>query len=216
MVFSYFGQTISPEAIIDQIPVNKNGQGEDWGTLNQELATWCIAQGYNVRICTADFQIIDLAWIGLTKDARLARMEVAKTHRDIPVLGMALSQRYMQSYINFVKAGGNLQILPYMSTKLLDSLLADGPFIASACFNVLYATGRTKSTGLRETELDDVGGRLANHSIVIRGKDDAGNYLFADPWQIPGFHAVEPERLLAAMGASQMECDNMLFQLRKA
>lgn len=216
MVFSYFGKSMTPEAIIGEMPVNKNDKGEDWGTLNQELATWCIGQGYSVHMYTADFQIIDLSWIGLLKDELLSRMEAAKTYRDIPALGKETSQRYMQSYINFVKAGGDLHIVPYMTTKLLDELLAHGPLIASVCFNVLHTRGRTKSTGLRETDLDDVDGYLANHSIVVRGKDDDGNYLIADPWQKPGFHTVEPERLLAAMDASQMECDNLLFQLRKA
>lgn len=216
MLFSYFGKTIAPEAIIEQMPVNKNTRGEDWGTLNQELATWCIGQGYSVRLYTADFQIIDLSWIGLPKDELLLRMENVKTHRNIPALGKETSERYMQSYANFVKAGGELQIVPYMSTSLLDALLADGPFIVSVCFNVLHTRGRTRGVGLRETELDEVHGHLANHSIVVRGKDDGGYYLIADPWQKPGFHTVEPERLLAAMNASQMECDNLLFQLRKA
>lgn len=215
MIFSYFGEPMTPEAIIGKIPVNKNDKGEDWGTLNQELATWCIGQGYNVRMYTADFQIIDLSWIGLAKDELLSRMEAAKTHRDIASLGKEVSQRYMQSYSNFVNAGGDLQIVPYMSTKLLDDLLAEGPFIVSVCFNVLHTRGRTKSTGLRESELNDMDGYLANHSVVVRGKDDAGNYLIADPWEKPGFHIVEPERLLAAMDASQMECDNLIYQLRK-
>ena len=215
MLFSYFGQTMTPETIIEQMPVNKNAQGEDWGTLNQELATWCISQGYTVRMCTADFQIIDLSWVGLPKEQLLERMEMAKEHRDVPSLGAETSHRYMQSYIDFVKTGGDLQIVPYMSTKLLDELLQAGPFVASVCFSVLHTQGRTKSIGLRETELDDVGGYLANHSVVVHGKDDEGHYLIADPWQKPGFHTVEPERLLAAMDASQMECDNLLFQLKK-
>jgi hypothetical protein len=209
MVLSYFGKTMLPETIISQVPVNKNAQGEDWGTLNQELATWCIGQGYTVHLCTADFQIIDLAWIGLAQDELLARMEVAKTHRDVPALGQTVSQRYMQSYIDFVKAGGKLQVVPYMTSKLLDELLAAGPYIVSVCFNVLHTQGRTKN-------IDDIDGHLANHSVVVRGKDEAGNYLIADPWQKPGFHTVSSEHLLAAMDASQIECDNLLYQLRRA
>lgn len=215
MVLSYFNQIMTPEDIIVQVPVNKNAQGEDWGTLNQELATWCVGQGYAVRMCTADFQIIDLSWIGLPKDKLVERMEIAKSHRGIPGLGKETSQRYMQSYIDFVNAGGDLQVVPYMSTRLLDELLQHGPFVVSVCFNVLHTQGRTKSVGLRETKLDDANGHLANHSVVVRGKDDDGNYLIADPWQKPGFHTVEPQRLLAAMDASQMECDNLLFQLKK-
>ena len=206
---------MTPEEIIAHVAVNKNDKGEDWGTLNQELATWCVKQGYSVKLCTADFQIIDLSWIGLPRDKLLERMEGAKGHRDVPSLGKEISRRYMQSYIDFVKAGGELRIVPYMSTALLDELLARGPIVASVAFSVLHTQGRVQYTGLRQTELDDIDGHLANHSIVVHGRDDAGNYLIADPWQEPGSHTIEPERLLAAMSASQVECDNVLFQLRK-
>ena len=215
MALSYLGKTMTPEEIIAQIPVNKNGKGEDWGTLNQELAKWCVEQGYAVKLYTADFQIMDLSWIDLSKDKLLERMEAAKDHRDVPSLGKEYSRRYMQSYIDFVNAGGELHIVPYMSTKLLDELLANGPIIASVAFSVLHTQGRIQYIGLRVTEADGIDGYLANHSIVIHGKDEAGNYMVADPWEEPGFHVVEPERLLAAMDASQIECDNLLFQLRR-
>ena len=106
MVFSHFGKTMAPEEIMASVPVNKNDKGEDWGTLNQELARWCLTQGYEVKMYTADFQIIDLSWVDLPKGELLERMEAAKDHRDIPSLGKETSRRYMQSYIDFVHAGG--------------------------------------------------------------------------------------------------------------
>lgn len=215
ILLSFFGVDTSPEAVAAKVPVNKNDNGDDWGTINQQLATWCLSEGYEVEMHTADFQIIDLSWAELPKDKLLERMKVARGHRDVPALGKEWSEIYMQSYIDFVEAGGKLYIHPYMTTYLLDSKLATSPLLHCVCYNVLYRTGRDKNIALRKSEPDDLDGKLANHSIVIYGKTDGGNYLIADPYKDPGTHEIEPERLLAAMATAQMECDNLFFQLRK-
>ena len=214
-LLSFFDVNLTPEEIASKIPVNKNDKGEDWGTINQQLATWCLGEGFDVDIHTFDFEIIDLSWANLKKDELLERMKAAKSHREVPALGKAWSEIYMQSYIDFVEAGGELHIRPYVTTELLDELLTKSPLLHCICYNVLYGTGRSKDTGLRKAEPDDLDGKLTNHSIVIYGKDDNGNYLIVDPYKEPGRHSIEPERLLASMTAAQMECDNLLFQLRR-
>lgn len=213
-LLSFFGQTLTPEEIAAKVPTNKNAEGEDCGTINQQLATWCISQGFDVQLHTADFQIIDLSWEGLPKEKLLERMEAAKNKRDVSSLGKEWSAIYMQSYIDFVNAGGNLQIHPYMTTELLDGLIAKSPLLLGVCCNVLYGRGRNKNVALRKAEPDDLEGEVINHSIVVYGKD-GDNYLIAEPWEEPGRHEIEPERLLAAMTAAQVECDNLLFQLDK-
>ena len=197
------------------VPVVKNDKGEDWGTNNQQLATWCLSRGYDVEMHTADFQIIDQSWASLDREQQLARMEAARDHRLIPSLGKEWSGRYMQSYSDFVQANGELHIEPYMTVELLDRLLPVSPVFVCVCANVLNGWGRTINVGLRESKQDDIHGALVNHSIVVYGKDDAGKYLIADPWTQPGLRTIEPELLLAAMAASQIECDNLLFQLKK-
>lgn len=215
ILLSFFGQNLTPEEIVAKIPVNKNDKGEDWGTINQHLATWCLSQSFDVEMHTADFQIIDLSWIGLETEKLLERMELAKETREIPALGKTWSKIYMQSYIDFVKAGGKLHVLPYMTTELLNGLIADSPLLLCVNYNVLYGIGRSNNTGLRKAEPDDINGKLTNHSIVIYGLDDDGNYLVADPYKEPGLQVIEPERMIAGMSASQVECDNLFFQLKK-
>lgn len=213
-MLSYFGEDVAPEQIATKIPVNKNEKGEDWGTINQQLATWCLSQDYEVELHTADFQILDLSWAKLSNERLVERMEAAKDKREVPGLGKAWSKIYMQSYIDFVSAGGKLHIHPFMTTNLLDKLIPASPLLLCVCYNVLYDSGRSKDVGLRKSEPDDLNGKLTNHSIVIYGKDNQGNYLIADPWKEPGLQTIEPERLLAAMTAAQMECDNLFFQLK--
>lgn len=215
ILLSFFGEEALPEEVASKVPVNKNDKGEDWGTINQQLATWCISQGYEVEMHTADFQIVDLSWADLPTDKLLERMEVAKSHREVPALDKEWSKIYMQSYIDFINAGGKLYIHPHMTTELIDSLLPSSPLLSCICYNVLYNTGRSNDIALRESEPDDIDGKLSNHSIVIYGKTDNGNYLIADPYKVPGTHEIEPERLLAAMATAQIECDNLFFQLTK-
>lgn len=215
ILLSFFGKTLTPEEIVSAIPVNKNDKGEDWGTINQQLATWCLSQDFEVDMYTADFEIIDLSWVKLPKEKLLERMELAKEQREVPALGKEWSKIYTQSYIDFLEAGGQLHLQPYMTTKLLDDLLSNSPLLLCVCYNVLYTSGRSKDIGLRKAETDDLNGKLTNHSIVIYGKDIDGNYLIADPYKEPGLHSIEPERMLAAMTAAQMECDNLLFQLKE-
>ena len=61
----------------------------------------------------------------------------------------------------------------------------------------------------------DQKGSLTNHSIVLYGQDDAENYLVADPWLDTKETKVTSEQLVASMTASQIECDNLTFQLSK-
>lgn len=75
---------------------------------------------------------------------------------------------------------------------------------------MLYGTGRTNGDG----EQDYINGKAWNHSIVIHGVDKQGNFLIADPLQKPGHHSIEPERMIAAISTAQMECDNLLFQIK--
>ncbi len=213
-MLSFFGRNLTPESIIKKVPVNKDNEGNDWGTLNQQIATWCISQNFEVEIYSADFQVLDLSWADLPKDELLEKMEATKNARDIPSLGKDWSKIYMQSYIDFVNSGGKLHIRPYLSTELIDALLKSGPTMLCVCYNVFYNSGRSKNVGLRQSEPDDINGRLTNHSIVIYGKNKTGKYLVADPWKKPGLHEAAPEQLLAGMTASQMECDNLLIQLK--
>lgn len=213
MVFSFFGKTMAPADIAIAVPVVKDDEGRDLGTLNQTVATWCLSQGFTVELHTADFQIIDTSWMNLSSEKLLERMELAKGHRNVPNIGKMWSERYMQSYIDFVKSGGDLHIEPYMNVELIDRLLPNSPLLIAVCYNVLYGTGRTKGDGLRQNKQDDITGNVTTHSVVVYGKDEAGNYFVADPWQVPGRHVIGPDRLLMAMAAAQIECDNLFFQL---
>lgn len=202
---------------MDIIPVRKNTKGEDWGTLNQDLAKWCLSQGFDVTMHSADFQILDTSWAGLSSDELLQRLIRVKGHRDVPSLGKEFSELYTQSYIDFLNAGGELHVHQYLSEKLLDDFLADGPMIVCVCVNVFYGEGRTKDLNvptLRKSQTDDVNGGLYGHAVVVHGKNDIGEYMIADPWKEPGLYTVNADKLIGAMYAAQIDTDTSMFGIK--
>jgi hypothetical protein len=215
MMLSYYGHDVTAEQIMEDIPVHLNDAGEPWGSINQQLATWCIGQGYQTTMYTFDCQIIDQSWKDLGKTQLLDRLEAAKAGRNVLALGSEWSKFYLQSYADYVHAGGELHIQPHVTTGLLYQLLQDGPVLACVCYNTMYGTGHSKDAGLRQSKIDDVYGKTTTHSIVVYGVTQDGAFEIADPWQEPGRHVIEPERLLCAITAAQIECDNLLFRVKK-
>lgn len=215
MLFSNFGLNISAEEIMQAVPVNNDENGNPMGTINQNLAGWALGQGFKVTMYTFDFQIIDLSWQKYSQDKVVERLEAAKHTRDIPALGQYWSKQYVQSYINFVKAGGELHIKPCVTRGLLNELLQKSPVLACVSYSVLYNKGRSKKVGLRKSVDDDINGTVGTHTIVIYGITERGDFLIADPWEEPGLHTTNPERLVCAMTASQIECDNLIISLGK-
>jgi hypothetical protein len=214
ILLEHYNKVISPLEIEATVPQAINEQGEKVGTINQQLATWCISQGFDVSIYTFDCQIIDQSWAGLDPEKQIKRMQLRKNGWIIPGMGEDWTKEYTQSYIDFITAGGTLQIQPAVTTRLMYELLESGPFLPCVSFSTMYGSARATNMGEVESIDDDINGKAVNHSIVVYGNDESGNFLIADPWRKPGLHTIEPERLVAAISTAQIECDNLLFQVQ--
>ncbi|MGH7870028.1 MAG: hypothetical protein ACREP9_20925, partial [Candidatus Dormibacteraceae bacterium] len=212
MLLSSLGRSDSPEEVLASVPVLSVGTIAEWGTLSQSLAKWMLDEGFTVEMHTADFQIIDLEWAGLDRKALLARMKQALDTRILPSLGEELSKVFLQTYIDYIEAGGVFHIHSYMSSDLLNKLLLRGPVFIDVSPNVLFSYGRSRDVAIRKSERDDLRGSLDTHFVVLYGINEEGRYLLADPWFEPGRHEVESERLLCAMTAGQIKCENTIFQ----
>lgn len=208
ILLGHYGFEIAALDLERQVPQVKDEAGNDSGTITQLLAAWAIAQNFDVSLYTFDCQIIDQSWADLDSKSVVARLEAGLDGWSVPGLGKEWSRAYRQAYISFLQAGGKLTIQPSVTSELLYQLLSQGPIFTTVSINTLYAKGRTK-----DDKPDDVNGRTWNHCIVIYGNDEQGNFLIADPIVEPGLHVVKPERMIAAITAAQIECDNLLFQL---
>jgi len=214
ILLSHYEIKIGPLDIEEQVPQSLNEKGEKNGTINQQLATWCQQNGFDVSLYTFDCQVIDQSWASLDKNKLLKRLRLRKSGWVVPGMGELWTKEYTQSYIDFIEADGELIIQPCVTTKLLYELLDIGPILPCITYSTMYATGRSVLDQQTDRK-DDINGRAGNHSIVIYGYDDNGNFLVADPERKPGMHVIEPERMLGAISTAQIECDNLLFQIRK-
>lgn len=215
IMLGYYDKNISVDEISEKVPQVHNEKGEPFGTINQQMATWCLSLGFKVKMYTFDCQVIDQSWAKLSKEKLLERLEARKQGWEVPALGKLWTEAYIQSYIDFLKGGGELHIQPGVTTKLLYSLLEKGPVLPLVSFSSLHGKGRSVIKNEEESVYDDVEGRALNHSIVIYGVDEEGNFLIADPYEKPGMHTIDPERMLTAISTAQIECDNLLFVLEK-
>lgn len=215
MLLDYYGIQKSIEDISREVPQVQNEKGESFGTINQQLATYCRRLGFDVAMYTFDCQIIDQAWAGLSKAVLLERLEARKSGWAVPALGSLWNEAYVQSYIDFLHAGGTLQISPAPTSDLIYGLLENGPIFACVSMSTMYGHGRIRIINEHSEILDDVNGRALNHSIVISGYDTNGNLQIIDPFIEPGQHTVPMEQTIAAIATAQIECDNLLFQLSR-
>ncbi|MBL8159148.1 C39 family peptidase [Candidatus Saccharibacteria bacterium] len=196
MLMSYYGHPMSVEDVMRTVPQGRDEQGNPYGSnLVQELAAWCLSAGFGVRMHTFDCQIIDLAWEGLPATELINRLEAARGVRISAAQGPHISNQYIDAYLNFLKRGGNLRIEPFPRARLLYELLQKAPVVVAVCFNTLHNAGGSETT----------------HTVLVYGYDPQGNFLVADPYE--GRIVVDPERLVCAISAAQIECDNVLFQI---
>lgn len=218
MLLSHYGENLSVKELVSQTPQAVDESGASIGSVTAQLATWCVKQGYQAKSVSFDLLITDLSWIGLNSEELAEKLEALKEIRDVPqVGGKHWSKTYVQAYIDFIRAGGNLSVEPHPTAQILYNWLQDGPIYANICSSVVHGTGRARhpepETDKRLTVPDDTHGTVGTHSVVIYGNDEAGNFLVADPWD--GLEVVKPETMLCGIMAAQLECDNQIFQLSK-
>lgn len=215
MLLSHYGKTMSVDEVSEQVPQVQDEHGQNFGTINTQMAVWCLSLGFKVSVYTFDCQVIDQSWAKLSKDRLLARLKLRKSGWAVPALGELWTKGYVQSYIDFLNDSGDLHIQPSVSSKLLYDLLKKGPILPCLSYSTLYGESRQLVEGEEDTVDDDINGRALNHSVVIYGNDSNGNFLVADPFNKPGRHVVEPERMIAAISTAQIECDNLLFVIQE-
>lgn len=215
MLLGFYGENYSVDDISTKVPQVKNEKGDNSGTINTQMATWCKSLGFDVALYTADVQVIDQSWSKFSSGEIVERLEARKSGFKVPSLGDLWNTAYCQAYIEFIQSGGELHIVNAITSNLLYELLKEGPILPCLSFGTLYGKGRTSTVDETETNPDDVNGKAWNHSVVIYGNDEKGNFLIADPWEKPGYHVIEQDVMVAAIGTAQLECDNQVFQLSR-
>ncbi len=215
MLLSHYGIEMSPADILKTMPGLVTDDGSEWGTVAPQLAHFCITQGFKATVHTFDCRIIDLSWSEFSAAEILKRLKRTQSTRMILTLGKKVTQRFIKAYLDFLDAKGTLKIAPFVTEKLLDSLLKRGPFVTTVCMGAFYGKGRVRKTGELKGVLDDLKGTVGTHFVVVYGKNAQGKYLIADPGRKECPSLIDRDHLLGSIMAAQRDCENVLFQITK-
>ncbi len=211
MLLSHYGSHLSPEDIHRSAPRAVADGVELSGSLTTQLAAWVLGQGYKTRLTTFDFLIVDLAWSSLDGPALAARLRVVRDSRSVPSLGGAISRTYVDEYLRYLEAGGELVIRAHADSSSLYEKLRHGPIGVSVCTAPLYGHGRMLEALPGREIHDDLAGAIGTHSIVVYGHTASGDFLLADPWR--GLTQVTRDALVCAMTAAEIECDALCIEI---
>lgn len=209
MLLSHYDEKFNVARVLQDVPT------QDFGSSMQELAIYCIKQGYEVEMYSFDTRILDLSWAGLSDNDLVMKLEKVKYVRNIDSLGKTFTEQYVEDYIQFIKNGGSLSILPYPNSDLLRRLVREGPICVAVNYTTLYGAGHTRDMGLRKSVQDDLENGITTHAIVVYGENDSGEFLISDPYGDPKKSTVTSDQLIASIMAAQWLCDNMLFRIVK-
>jgi len=213
-LLSHYGNDISEDELMKVVPTVKDENGEGHGSINQQYAQWLAEQGYKTTIYSADVQVLDLSWMKLGSEEVVTRLKKRVGGYEVPSLERFFTDAYTQSYIDFIESGGQLKIVPYISSDLLYKLLKKGPVLPAVCYSTLHGTGRSKLENGAFVK-NDIDGRAPNHTIVIYGHNEKGEFYVSDPDMKPGLHVINSEQMVAAIATAQIECDNLVVQISK-
>lgn len=208
MLLSHYDVEYNVTRILQSSPT------EDFGSSMQQLAIYCIDQGYDVEMYSFDARILDFTWSNLSNDKLVEKLKKIKAVRNVESLGKKLTQQYVEEYIDFIKKGGKLNIQPYPTRELLTQLVTEGPLCVALNFTTLLGTGHSKNVGLRTSEHDDLDNDVTTHAVMVYGLDDNNNFLLSDPWGNPQLNIATSDQLIASIMAAQWLCDNILFRIK--
>jgi hypothetical protein len=191
-LYRYFGDKISLERVISEVPVLGNR-----GTLDVLLANHALDRGYSARIFTYNVQMFDPTWFNGSPVDIAERLKSQLEHKESDRLRVAT-----KAYLRFLKNGGELQfeeLTPALIRKYLSRRI---PILTGLSATYLYRSAREFGP---ESRPDDVRGRPAGHFVVLCGYDkETREILVADPLlknPLSGTHyyAVSIERALGAI-----------------
>jgi hypothetical protein len=211
MQLSHYGSSLTPEDIYRSAPRADVDGAELPGSLTAQLATWALGKGHTARLTTFDFLIIALAWASLDSPRLISRLKAVRDSHHVSSLGKALSRTYVDGYVQYLEAGGQLVILPHVSSSGIYEKLQSGPVGVSVCTAPLDGHGRLAEAMPGREVADDVSGAIGTHSVVVYGNTSSGDFLLADPWR--GLTQVSREALICAMTAAEIECDALCFEI---
>ena len=189
-VYSFFGDHVSLQRIIDEVPALPEG-----GTVAVRLGNHALTRGYRCTLNTYNLQMFDPTWF---KDPRIDIGE--RLRAQAKAKRSAKLRLVTQSYLTFLELGGVLRFTELNGNLIRTYLKREIPILTGLSATYLYACARET-----KRDYDDTRGEPMGHFVVLAGYDpSAHKILVADPLRDnPRYgvkhYAVGSERLLGAI-----------------
>jgi hypothetical protein len=168
-LYRYFGDKVSLERVISEVPVLDNR-----GTLDVLLANHALSRGYSARIFTYNVQMFDPTWFDGRAVDISERLRLQLEHKDSGRLRVAT-----RAYLRFLKKGGELRFEELTTALIRKYLGREIPILTGLSATYLYRNAREFGP---EGRADDIRGRPAGHFVVLCGYDrETRDVLVADP-----------------------------------
>lgn len=205
-VYRHFGDTLSLDAVIDEIQRLDHG-----GTLDVFLANHALARGYRATIHTWNLEVFDPTWFADRNTDLGGKLRAQLAFKRRKRLQVAT-----RGYLEFLDRGGRLR-LGELNRALLRRLLADGhPVMTGLSATYLYRSAR--EWGPQDAD-DDIRGEPVGHFVVLAGYDrHSREVTIADPTspnpQGSQNYRVHIDRVIAAVLLGAITYDANLLVIR--
>jgi hypothetical protein len=168
-VYRFFGDSISLNQVIDEIPQLENG-----GTLAVVMACHALKRGFSATIVTYNVEVFDPTWFKPGAPPLKDRLAAQRQAADSSKLEQACSE-----YLDFLSLGGKLRMEDLTSELIRRFLKNSTPILTGLSATYLY---RAKRELGRDSVPDDVRGFPVGHFVVLCGYDQSNRtVLLADP-----------------------------------
>lgn len=162
--------------------IGQIGELSNGGTMAVQLACHALARGYEATIYTYNLFLFDPTWFGPGVDLaeKLIRQCEVKRGRDPRI------EDSTESYLQFLKLGGQLKMEPLEDQLLIRSLTLGVPVLCGLSATFLYQESRERPfpprpDGISSTP-DDIAGDPVGHFVVLSGYSPASSMtLVHDP-----------------------------------
>lgn len=207
-VYSYFGDSISLQQVIEEVPMLEGG-----GTLAVLLACHALRRGYQARIYTYKLQLFDPTWLCPPGPGLRDKLRAQAAFKDDPRLRLAT-----EGFLEFLDLGGELRFEDLTADLLRKYVRQGAPILTGLSATYLYRTPREYGFN---GDFDDVRGEPSGHFVVLCGYNKqtravrVADPLLPNPVSHTQIYEVDIRRVICAILLGVLTYDANLLIIRK-
>jgi len=203
MVMLYHGKDVTLEHLKEIMPPH-----QDIGLYDSQVGLAAIKLGFTVTIFSYNYRIFHPLWNHLDREELIQKLQLKKRIDNSPQLTFPV-----ESYIEFLKGGGNLLFYPLSKEMVLAHFDHELPLIVALDMSFLYDCVDFQ---------DEITNSRPTHFVVLHGYDLGRNtFDVTDPWyNIPfphenGHYLLDADRIINAIMIAQDKHDSAVIVIQK-